>query len=335
MRFFIFILVCVFWVCVKSHAQDLHSSQPSLAAVQTNPANTGAFEGSLRFAARYRAQWLTVPVNYRTLSAELDRPFVDLGSSKISGGVRVVHDIVGDGQLQYASGGLTFGVAQKMTDRIVISAGVDFALSQKSVHLNTLKFQNQWNGDVFDPNAPNGEPLGLKTGVIPQISTGIAAHVQNPDNQRNTFTCGVAIHQLNKPIVSFQDDKTSRLAPRIASCANGAFQFSPSLDFVGFAQYQKQASYQALIAGAGLRTILGSDGDFLRSFQTTVAYRLGDAVIPTLQLDWGAWTVGFSYDINTSAFQTATQRRGAWELATVYRLVPVPKVPELKVCPVF
>jgi type IX secretion system PorP/SprF family membrane protein len=331
----LYILFLVVFSGAYASAQDLHSSQPSLAATHFNPATTGMFHGSLRAAARYRSQWLSVPVNYRTMAAEADMPLLERGSSRISGGIRLAHDLAGDGQLNFARGGLMVSGIQRLSKSLALGIGADLSFAQRSVQLSGLKFKNQWLGDIYDPNAPNKEPLGPKTGAIPMLSAGVAAHFGQQEKPRQQLEIGFAMHQINQPTVSFQNDQTSKLAPRWVAHASGATRVSTSLDVVGFAQYQQQGAYRSVLTGTGLRMILGADGDFLRAVQATVGYRLGDAVIPTVQVDWGPWNIGLSYDVNTSAFQTATQNRGGWELAAVYRIVPAPPVPEFKVCPVF
>jgi type IX secretion system PorP/SprF family membrane protein len=333
-KWFLYISACLL-VAQTGTAQDMHSSQPSLAQVHFNPATTGLYNGTLRVAARYRAQWISVPVNYRTAAAEADRPLLERGGTRLSAGIRVAHDIVGDGQLTYARGGVSLSAIRRIGERISLGVGADLSAAQRTVAITGLSFKNQWIGDIYDPNAPNKEPLGPKTGLIPLISTGVAAVIGSPDEPRNRIEIGAALHQANRPTVSFDDDRSSRLAPRLAVQTNLSRKINAVIDAVGYAQYQRQGSYAALVAGTGARLIVGTDGGYAKAVSATIGWRAGDAIIPAMQLEYGPWIVGLSYDVNTSAFQTATQRRGAWELACVYRVVPVPKVPEWKVCPVF
>jgi hypothetical protein len=62
---------------------------------------------------------------------------------------------------------------------------------------------------------------------------------------------------------------------------------------------------------------------------------LGDALIPAVQYEYGDWTIGLSYDWNISDFDVATRGRGGFELAVLYRPLPVPPVKKFKSCPVF
>jgi type IX secretion system PorP/SprF family membrane protein len=335
MKFSFFPLIFLLIGSTRSTAQDMHSSQPDLAAVHFNPANTGLFDGRLRGAARYRSQWSSVPVGYKTLAIEADQKFLQMRNSALSLGIRVANDQVGDGQLSYARGGISVGVRQQVTQLAALSVGADLSLAQRNINLNGLKFKSQWNGDIFDPNAPNNEPFGAKTGIFPLISGGIALHLGSSNTQRTYLDFGVALHQINRPEASFQQNKQVRIQSRAVAHMSASRTVRPDLDVVAFAQYQSQGKYQSLVAGGGVRAILGKDGDFFHALQGNLAIRARDAVIPSVQIHWGAWVVGLSYDVNTSPYEVATNNRGGWELATVYRIVPAPKVPEIKVCPVF
>jgi type IX secretion system PorP/SprF family membrane protein len=336
MRLQSFLLATAFCTSsLASYAQDLHSSQPTLAEVHFNPASAGMFQGTLRVAARHRAQWIQVPVNYHTYAVEADKPLLEKGSTRLSAAVRVAHDAVGDGQLNYNRAGLGISGIQRLSPFIVLGIGADLSFAQRSVDLGGLSFKNQWTGDVFDPSAPNKEPLGPRTGLIPLLNVGFTTRLGSVETPRTGVQLGFAAHQVNRPVVSFQGDKSSQLATRFIAHAHGSVQIHPFLDAIAFTQWQNQNPYRSLLAGAGVRAIIARDGDFYRAIQFSVATRAGDSVIPTIQLEWGSWTTGFSYDINTSPFQVATQQRGGWELACVYRIVPVPPVPEFKSCPVF
>jgi hypothetical protein len=63
--------------------------------------------------------------------------------------------------------------------------------------------------------------------------------------------------------------------------------------------------------------------------------RLGDALIPQLGLRYRVWEVGFSYDVNISEFQKATNRRGGPEFYLQYFLTRVQAPPVFKACPIF
>ncbi|MCC6283099.1 MAG: hypothetical protein IT262_21005, partial [Saprospiraceae bacterium] len=81
--------------------------------------------------------------------------------------------------------------------------------------------------------------------------------------------------------------------------------------------------------------IAGPATEAATAVQFTLSTRSGDALIPAVQVERGSWTLGFSYDWNTSEFATATINYGGLEIALVYRTLPVPPPKYFKACPIF
>jgi hypothetical protein len=127
----------------------------------------------------------------------------------------------------------------------------------------------------------------------------------------------------------------SRLPTRLAFFGEGLFQYSDALDLVAVAAFQSMKTAKEMVFGAGVRQILAQELANFTALRGTLSVRLGDAVIPALQLERNNWTVGVSYDWNISPFNEATQGRGGIEIAAVWRWVPVPLPPVVKCCPIF
>ena len=47
-------------------------------------------------------------------------------------------------------------------------------------------------------------------------------------------------------------------------------------------------------------------------------YRFGDAVIPTLEVQWSSFSIGFSYDVNLSHLTAASSGQGGFEVGLKY-----------------
>ena len=45
---------------------------------------------------------------------------------------------------------------------------------------------------------------------------------------------------------------------------------------------------------------------------------VNDAIIPYVGLDYGSFNLGMTYDVNVSAFKTASQGRGGIEISLIY-----------------
>lgn len=311
-------------------AQDLHYSQFYLHPTHLNPARTGIFTGNLRAAGSYRSQWTSVPVSYRTFSGTVDWKALRRDANLLSLGFQLQHDRAGDAALTWTQVGALAGVAHALGERQVLSAGVGLAVVQRSFDVSKLRFKNQWSGDLFDANLPTGENFDKNSGFAPTLSAGINWHFQ-PGDSRTALDAGVGIFHLNRPKVNFSDDADRRLPRRLALLLNGAIQLGEYTDVVAFGAAQQMGKARETVLGGGLRRVLSEQA----ALQFTLAARLGDALIPALQLDWQNWTAGLSYDWNNSDFETATNGRGGFELAVVYRVLPVEPVKAFKSCPIF
>jgi hypothetical protein len=64
-------------------------------------------------------------------------------------------------------------------------------------------------------------------------------------------------------------------------------------------------------------------------------YRLNDAVIPYIGLEVQNFRFGFSYDVNTSSLQTASNSRGGTEMSVIYVHKPGDPLLKKNNCPKF
>jgi type IX secretion system PorP/SprF family membrane protein len=316
-------------------AQDLHFSQFYNQPLLQNPGQTGIFKGDLRAAGIYRSQWTTVPVSYQTLGASVDKKLLQSKGFLVSSGLVLANDKAGDGGLTWTQIGATASVAHALGANQVLSLGFGLGFAQRKVDITKLKFKNQWNGETFDPAAPNKETFGNSSRMKPTLSAGLNWHAPNLNNSRNAIDVGIGAMHINRPNVNLKEASDFKLPMRLAFTAQGTTKISSNLDAVAFAEAQKMAENKEIIVGLGLRQWLNTSAGKEMALRLTVASRLGDAFIPALQLEYLSWTVGVSYDVNTSDFDIATNKRGGLELAVVYRVVKAPPVKVFKSCPIF
>ncbi|MDO8365913.1 MAG: PorP/SprF family type IX secretion system membrane protein [Saprospiraceae bacterium] len=315
-------------------AQDLHFSQFYHNPTHLTPAATGVFKGEWRVAGLYRSQWRTVPVSYETYSISADWKAIQQGKSLISFGILLQNDQAGDANLSWGQGGLNLSAAHSLGKLSSISIGFGLAAIQRSVDITRLKFKNQWATDFFDPNLPSKEPFGSSSGLAATLSAGLLWHYQSAES-RNRASVGFGAFHLNRPVVSLGGIEETKLPVRIPFFSEAVYQIRESTDLVAFAAAQSMKSAKEMVIGAGMRQILTTGLANITSIQATLATRLGDAIIPAVQMERNNWLVGISYDLNISRFDEATDSRGGIEIAVVWRVVPVPVTKVVKCCPVF
>lgn len=329
MRFSLLLLPALF-LSVKMAAQDLHYSQFYLNPTHLSPALTGIFRGDLRAAASYRSQWKSVPVSYQTFSGTVDWKTLKRDLNLISVGFQLQHDRAGDAALTWTQVGAMASVAHALGEKQALSAGVGLAVVQRAFDISKLKFKNQWGGDFFNAALPTGENFDKNSGFAPTLSAGLNWHYE-PAESRTRLDAGVGAFHLNQPKINFLDDAEQRLPMRFSLMFNGTLQTGEFTDIVAFGAAQQMTKSREMLFGGGVRRLLSPDA----AVQFTLATRVGDALIPAFQVEWLNWTAGLSYDFNTSDFDVATNNRGGFEIAVVYRTLPVPPVKAFKSCPIF
>lgn len=311
--------------------QDLHYSQFYHNPMHLNPAQTGVFIGTWRAAGLYRDQWRSVPVGYRTFAGAFDWKAFRRRSNLFATGLLVQQDKAGDAGLSWTQIGLSASAVHTLGAQQAISVGFGAGFAQRTVDLSKLTFKNQWAGGEFNPALPSKETgLASSTGFSPTLSAGLNWHLEGSES-RLRVDAGVGASHLNRPKINLDDAETERLPMRLAGSVHGYFPINIVSDIVVFGEAQQMRTARELVAGAGFRRWLTPE----TAVQFSLASRFGDAIIPALQVERGGWTVGLSYDWNTSDFNEATNGRGGFEMAVVYRAVPVPPVKTLKACPIF
>ncbi len=314
-------------------AQDLHYSQFYNNPMHLSPSATGIFKGDLRAAALYRSQWRSVPVAYETYAGSVEWKALQRARNAFSIGLQLQNDKAGDAGLSWLQIGANIGAVQALNQNHALSVGFGLALAQRSFGIGGLTFKNQWGGDVFDPGRPTGESFAQASNLVPTMSAGLQYHFEQSETRSRIDLGGGAAH-LNKPLVNL-GDFAKPLPFRISCFANAYWQIQTRLDLVFLNEYQQMGSAKELVFGAGIRQILTTGLANETSLQFTLAHRLGDAIIPAVQVDRNNWTLGLSYDWNSSAFDTATRGRGGIEIAVIWRRIPVPALTTVKSCPVF
>ncbi len=318
--------------------QDLHFSQPYFSPLNLSPGMTGLIFEDVRFAGNYRSQWKTVPVSYLTFSgsADMKLPMLLKNSEKLSvaGGVLFNYDKAGDSELTLSSFGLSGAIHYHLNEKNTISLGVQSMAVQRSFSLARLQFNNQYNGDIFDPSRDSKENFNNDSKAFVDISGGLSWRLHIPGT-RNVMHSGLGYFHLNSPLQSFKDATESELPQRITLYSGGVIQVHPKWDFVIHALGNLQGPYDQLLLTFGGKYHLSQAKGKEIAIQFATALRVGDALIPMIELHYAAWTFGLSYDINISKFETATNGRGGIELGALYTITKVKPIEVFESCPVF
>lgn len=320
-----------------SFAQDIHYSQFNSSPQNLNPAQTGVFDGDWRFVGNHRSQWSAIPVPYKTYSIAADTRL----KKKIKGGlpglgILINTDKAGDSKFSTTQLAFSANYIKQLTDDSThfISVGVQPGFTTKSFNTNALTFDSQYNGDAYDPSLGSGETFDKNR--ISYFDMGAGANYLWRKSNRKQAGFGFGMLHLNKAKQSFFSDGDIRLD--IKTTVNGIYQFpvAAQIDLLPSVLYQKQGKYKETVLGLFGKYYLQPVGGLTTALSVGAFYRVKDAVIAKVNMEYRNFNVGLSYDINSSKLIEATNRKGGFEVSIIYIFKKeVPFVAKKRVCPIY
>ncbi|MEO5907427.1 MAG: PorP/SprF family type IX secretion system membrane protein [Saprospiraceae bacterium] len=327
-------LLC--FLCTQTiSAQDIHLSQYHFDRLQINPALTGIFNGNRQVALIHKQQYFSVPVDYLTFSGSFDTKFLKTLSQKgfFSAGALFNYDQAGESELSYGSLSINGSYTRALTKAFYIGVGAYVGGGQRSFKELGLTFDNQWISGAFDPNAPTGETFDKTSFFFLDVGAGLNLRLQGKD--RTKLDLGVGSFHLNQPGFSFYDNDNIKLPIRLAFYGTGILKLASRIDLYGNGMIQQQGPYEETVVGGGIILHLSTKRAREVELHLGVATRLEDAIIPMIALGYDGWKGGFSYDVNTSDFQNATDKKGGPEFFLTYTWKKLYPLEQTRVCSIF
>jgi type IX secretion system PorP/SprF family membrane protein len=209
------LLFCfVIFSCLTIKAQDVHYSYFEMSPLTFNPAQTGAFSGTLRLSGHFRGQWLGSG-NYKTPAFSVDAPVIQgfRDNDWIGGGINFYSDTAGPAGLKTTGGGLNaayhFGFDKNYSQ--VFSIGIKYGRISRSVNnFQELQVRNDDLTDIIDFRAdassvisafnPNAE-LGFDGGAAADY--GIGFLYKNTPDKKSSYEMGFSVDHITSPNASF------------------------------------------------------------------------------------------------------------------------------------
>ncbi len=318
-------------------AQDLHFSQFPWSPLNLGAATTGTMDADLRIAALHRKQWKSVPVPYSTFSIGVEAHLSALNDrlKGWNGGILINQDKAGDGDLQTLQFELETSYSFPINSDSVhfLMGGISLGITQKSLDLNKLTFDNQFNGDLFDPIAPGLENLDRTSYTFADLGLS-AGWMRKSENGR--IRAGFQVKHLNKPDQSFYSEEKVPLPMMFQLYSSADFPLNDQVTFSPAISWMHQEKFSELNLGAEAKLILKNETAHRYAVGLGLFYRANDALIPLVALYWNKFRFGLSYDINTSAFKKATNGRGGPEFTVVYQALSIRNhAPRKSPCPIY
>ncbi|MBK7959138.1 MAG: PorP/SprF family type IX secretion system membrane protein [Bacteroidetes bacterium] len=175
---FTIILFCI-RVCLN--AQDIHFTQFTQSPLFTNPAMTGNFDGDFRLVGNFKNQWGNIPVPYNTVAGSFDANIASniFGLGSLGLGVLLNNDDAGDSRLTTRSiqACMAYNKIVGKRKKSIFSFGFNIGYVFKGINTEKLRWDEQFNGDYFDPSIPMTEQLNRMT--IHSIDMGAGVNYVN------------------------------------------------------------------------------------------------------------------------------------------------------------
>ena len=318
--------------------QDVHFSQFYECSALRNPALTGIFSGDYKVFADYRSQWGNFVVPYKTALVTGETKILVNEDTRdyLSFGLTTVYDRAGSIDLTGLSfyGAVNYNKSLGRETPTYLSLGMSGGYLQRSFDISKMQFASQFNSNGFNANNPSGEQMNW--GVIKHwdVSTGIS--LSGTVARRANYYIGAAAFHVTKPKESYFDESLIRLTTRWVGSAGVSANVGKGFGLVVHANYQYQQPYKETIAGFLVsHSFKNPDNNQKAIFAAGLFYRWNDAYIPTMKLEYDAWTLTVSYDMTIAAKRLYLKGYGGYEVSLSMRgNYNHKKSPELK-CPHF
>jgi len=319
-------------------AQDPNFSQFFASPLTLNPALTGKFDGLYRVAGNYRNQWPTINNAYTTATISFD---IGILKDRIPEfdqfgiGIMAFTDKSGNGALQHNYAALSVAYHKALDDNGYhqLGAGFQGTYVNKRLDVSSLKFGDMLRADGFTGITQenfNGYKFNLSyfdmnAGILYNGST----------NGYNNFYLGVSMYHLNRYKEVFSDTGQYYLPARTTIQGGGKIPVG-QYNFLHFsANHSMQAKAHNTMLGGAFAMNLNGDMDNPTNVYLGSWYRLNDAIIPYLGLEFNGFHIGATYDVNISDLKPGSNMRGGAEISVIYIKQPVdPNVKKLN-CPRF
>lgn len=320
---------------ISISAQDIHFSQFYLSPLNLNPAMTGVMNCNIRLTSNYRNQWASVLRSnaYSTYSVSYDQK-VPVGRYDYFGiGGTFWGDKAGESNFATLTGKLSFSYSKKMgggrTSGQYLVVGAEAGAAQRSIDFLNLRWGTQHDGaGGFDPGADSMEDgFDRDNFIFADLAAGLLLF--GVIDEYNSWYIGGAFHHLNRSNQSFSSSDEDLLYSRLTAHAGGEFMMGDRFGIVPGVIIMSQGPSFQINAGTSFKFLLGRTQRAYQAFQfglwTRISNKietgvLNDAAILSTRFDYNNFSLGFSYDINVSPLQPASNSNGGFEFALVYKI---------------
>ena len=303
-------------------AQDFHFSQFYNFSAGINPAMAGKMREDVRAGLIYRNQWRQVGSPYATFGVAADMNFVNVPAffGKLGAGIVFVNDEMPDQifKNQHIAVSIAMHKSLDAYKRHRISVGLQPGYSRKSFNalgrystsdIDRNTYQIASSGNSLDPGISGNNNFGafnLNAGLFYEFIV----------SDRVSIGLGASMFNITAPKESVAKSNLAnydpiRLGRRMLGTLNAAFALNDKFTLLPAVLYAYQAGAMDFNVGTAVGYHLNEQKDitvFLGGW-----YRMNDAAIPMIGMQYKHFKGAFSYDATISSLtdiKNAPEARG-------------------------
>ena len=323
---FIIIVLCGL-VSLHSKAQDPHFSQYRMTPLMVNPGNAG-FNYNMRATANYRQQWKSVasPFSTSAFSFDMNTSKKKNNRGSIGVGLQFLNDKAGDAKMGMTQGNINVSGILQLDEKSKLSVGLMGGFGQRTINYAALRWENQYQNGAFDANNTTGENLGSNSTTYMDAGAGFVwQYGKDPgyitQNNGVKVNFGASVYHFGLPSTSYFGSSTEKMNTKFI--AHGSLELgkeNTNLTFIPEFYFVQQGSQREILVGNVFRYLINEGSHFTGFSQSSaiylgINYRVKDALITSVMLEYANYSVGFSYDFNMSSLMTSSNSRGGFEIA--------------------
>lgn len=320
------------------NAQDSHFSQFFECAALRNPALVGVFSGDYKVGVNYRSQWgeFAVPFQTALVNAESKILLRDATKDYLSFGLATIYDKAGSLNLNSISayGSVNYNKALGLDAKTYLSVGLCGGYIQRSFDISKMRTASQYSGGTYNANASTNETM--TSGTVRHFDASAGVSLSGAASPTTNYYVGVAGYHVSRPKESFFEESMIRLTTRWTASAGISARLGQGNSLTAHLNYQRQEPYQELIGGLmlahGFRA--NSDAPEMR-LSAGCFYRLHDAFIPMVKIEYKDWAVTMSYDMTSSSKRMYMSGFGGYECSVSIRGIFKQREVDALACPRF
>lgn len=304
-------------------AQDPHFSQYYASQMTVNPATAGMFSGDIKLSGLYRQQWpqFGSPFTTGTFAFEFKPNGYKDGQNinRLAFGGMMMYDKSPDEVLkgQYVYGTVAYHKALDAEGFHKLGIGFMAGYNQKMLDASKLTFGSQFNGSGFTPGV--GEPISSRKTSSFDVHTGL---VYSYETENRLIYAGASVYHLAGPKDYYiSGNNVLDYVPRRFNINAGInMRAENGVRFAGSLLAMQQQKVREIMGGGAVGFPFTPDENgviYVGSW-----YRVGESLIPTINLQYQNLNLGFSYDSFIGGSNKTITKPKSMEVSIAYRITP-------------